>query len=1151
MNKYKVTKHIGDGSFGIVLKAEHTETGELVAIKKMKQKYYNWEEAVNLREVKSLVKLSNHPNIIKLKEVLRENDELHFVFEFMDGNLYQLTKNQDGKLFAEGEVKSLIFQVLLGLAHMHKHGFFHRDMKPENLLMSGKTVKLADFGLARETRSRPPYTEYVSTRWYRAPEIILRSTSYSSPIDMWAVGCIFAELLTLRPLFPGNTEMDQLFKIVEVLGTPELGHLGSGHESGQSKAGSGDLPRHRDHITAGGTWPEGLRLAGAMKFRFPQVPPRPLAQVIPNAADGPLQLLAGMLRYDPNARPTAQEALQHPWFADMWDTPFAKNALATPPLGPALDLVQDKVNPEGKHSQTRLTVQEPLDETEEAESTLERRKSLRHHGPMNRADSVASSLDLMLIETELNALAGQNALTAAAASLGSDGVLAHRSHVHSPIPDDYHSVLGSQVLRPPASDGIKADSGKDVTFSREVVDDREPALPDLPSPPPLPFDAGATLPTPKWASRPLSSASPSLPKSAGLSPPPLALPDSHSPAHTATSRSSLAPELSPSLSRPLSRPLRSPAAAPDSRREKLFSRSTSAADAAGDGVFGLGKVYNPLPGIGAVSENSPADRHAAHFDSILNDLSSGNDGISGWGQDEHSGIPQPQAQKQPTGARRSPLPQVKATKQAESKAHATSPLNQRRARLPGFLDREPVAAMRAAEPFQLSKAPFFDNAKAMPHSDPSSHLEPQKQPDVVDEPPDADSSVANHEEFGTEDTAQQHEARSARSSPSSPPPKQHFLADFFASPSTEALDSKGRLLQVKGLSFIQPANPYLPRPNNAARIPQQPQLQHQQLQNGQNGNSRHHTVPPIGSSISISNAFPAPAKPLRAAGNNNNKHSQSSLAAHSAHFRQLSPPLPPPPPYEHEPAAHHYQPLSAYHHNQQHHQAPASNFNPANLAIPGGRLRNSNRAPGVSAPDPLFSGMHRAAQQRGAESVSLYSHRPAAVSHHLADNRSLQQMLRSDAAAAAAAQASSHALLHSASARQLQQQFNASSQHWLGASSIRSGGAARQPAVGAAADRGSAAYSHHRGGGGGVTGTGGASSSNVTYPTAFSSSVSLPGGRSERRKSGAGSGALMASNAMGGSLPAGPGALIPSMSAKRARRGERGNPSPVGLGTRR
>jgi len=114
------------------------------------------------------------------------------------------------------------FQIFQGLAFMHRHGFFHRDMKPENLLCCGpELVKIADFGLARETRSRPPYTDYVSTRWYRAPEVLLHSINYNTPIDLWAVGCIMAELYTFRPLFPGTSEIDQIFKICSVLGTPD------------------------------------------------------------------------------------------------------------------------------------------------------------------------------------------------------------------------------------------------------------------------------------------------------------------------------------------------------------------------------------------------------------------------------------------------------------------------------------------------------------------------------------------------------------------------------------------------------------------------------------------------------------------------------------------------------------------------------------------------------------------------------------------------------------------------------------------------------------------------------------------------------------------------------------------------------------------
>lgn len=178
-----------------------------------------------------------------------------------------------------------MYQILQGLAHMHRHGYFHRDLKPENLLISGDIVKIADFGLAREIRSRPPYTDYVSTRWYRAPEVLLRSVNYNSPIDMWALGAIMAELYTFRPLFPGSSEPDEIFKIAAVLGTPTL----------QS-------------------WPEGMKLAAAMNFKFPRFNQTPLTQLIPNASHDAIALIQDLLAYDPRKRPTAAQALQHPYF---------------------------------------------------------------------------------------------------------------------------------------------------------------------------------------------------------------------------------------------------------------------------------------------------------------------------------------------------------------------------------------------------------------------------------------------------------------------------------------------------------------------------------------------------------------------------------------------------------------------------------------------------------------------------------------------------------------------------------------------------------------------------------------------------------------------------------------------------------------------
>jgi serine/threonine protein kinase len=176
------------------------------------------------------------------------------VFEYMEQNVYQLMKDLK-KPLPEVIIRNIIYQTLQGLAYMHRHGYFHRDLKPENLLESNGIVKIADFGLAREIRAKPPFTEYVSTRWYRAPEVILRSTNYNSPIDIFAVGAIMAELYCLWPLFPGGSERDQVNKICQILGTPTKEE-----------------------------WPEGHKLANTIGLVFPKFDARNLAEVIPSAS---------------------------------------------------------------------------------------------------------------------------------------------------------------------------------------------------------------------------------------------------------------------------------------------------------------------------------------------------------------------------------------------------------------------------------------------------------------------------------------------------------------------------------------------------------------------------------------------------------------------------------------------------------------------------------------------------------------------------------------------------------------------------------------------------------------------------------------------------------------------------------------------------
>ncbi|KAF2532684.1 hypothetical protein F2Q70_00031401 [Brassica cretica] len=260
--RYNLIKEVGDGTFGNVWRAVNKLTGEVVAIKKMKKKYYSWEECINLREVKSLSRM-NHPNIVKLKEVIRENDILYFVFEYMECNLYQLMKDRP-KLFAESDIRNWCFQVFQGLCYMHQRGYFHRDLKPE----------------------------YVSTRWYRAPEVLLRSYVYTSKVDMWAMGAILAELLSLRPLFPGASEADEIYKICSVIGSPTEE-----------------------------TWLKGLNLASVINYQFPQLPGVHLSNLMPYASAEAVNLVERLCSWDPSNRPTAAEALQHPFFHSCYYVP--------------------------------------------------------------------------------------------------------------------------------------------------------------------------------------------------------------------------------------------------------------------------------------------------------------------------------------------------------------------------------------------------------------------------------------------------------------------------------------------------------------------------------------------------------------------------------------------------------------------------------------------------------------------------------------------------------------------------------------------------------------------------------------------------------------------------------------------------------------
>ena len=175
------------------------------------------------------------------------------------------------------------------LHYIHKSGFFHRDLKPENLLVAqDNTTKLIDFGLAKEIRSKPPFTEYVSTRWYRAPEIILKFSSYTSPVDVFALGCVMAEMYLMKPLFMGSSEIDQLNKICSVLGTPSAKE-----------------------------WPEGIKQAAQKGYNFPQYSPVGLENILPNCSPEGINLIEECLKLDPSKRITMDKILKHPYFMDF------------------------------------------------------------------------------------------------------------------------------------------------------------------------------------------------------------------------------------------------------------------------------------------------------------------------------------------------------------------------------------------------------------------------------------------------------------------------------------------------------------------------------------------------------------------------------------------------------------------------------------------------------------------------------------------------------------------------------------------------------------------------------------------------------------------------------------------------------------------
>ncbi|QLG74765.1 hypothetical protein HG535_0H00910 [Zygotorulaspora mrakii] len=356
-DRYQIVEELGNGSFGCVSlakaqidlgkineprgsglkpsfyrntllnqeKMEHenffSKSQRLVAIKTMMTKLPTLHDYTRVREIKFILSIPAHKHLIQIFEIFIDSQhyQLHIVMECMEQNLYQMMRHRRRRVFSIPSLKSILAQILAGLKHIHEHDFFHRDLKPENILISASTryfdkkwlndgkytdnyiVKLADFGLARHVQNKNPYTAYVSTRWYRSPEILLRSGYYSTPLDIWAFGCVAVEVTIFKPLFPGSNEMDQIWKILEILGTP--------HKTDESILSN--------YISHGGSWENAKEFAQRLNMKFPYIEGSGLDSLISSSQlKNLIEVIKLCLKWDPDERADVSQLCSMEFFHD-------------------------------------------------------------------------------------------------------------------------------------------------------------------------------------------------------------------------------------------------------------------------------------------------------------------------------------------------------------------------------------------------------------------------------------------------------------------------------------------------------------------------------------------------------------------------------------------------------------------------------------------------------------------------------------------------------------------------------------------------------------------------------------------------------------------------------------------------------------------
>jgi len=286
---YKKIEKLGEGTYGVVYKALNLETNEFVAIKKIKlDQNDEGMPSTTLREI-SILKQLHHPCIVELKYCNYTKGRLHLIFEYLDQDMKQFLDSLEGGPPDKATIKSLMYQLVDGLYACHSKRFFHRDLKPQNLLINKEgRLKIADFGLGRE-HGIPidEFTHEIVTLWYRSPELLLSSTKYSGSVDVWSVGCIMAELYLKEAIFMGDCEIDQLYQIFANLGTP-----------------------------TNENWP-GVEQLSEYKSVFPRWKRKSWKELVPNGCPQAYDLLEKLLQYEPSARLYAKTMLTHPYFDDV------------------------------------------------------------------------------------------------------------------------------------------------------------------------------------------------------------------------------------------------------------------------------------------------------------------------------------------------------------------------------------------------------------------------------------------------------------------------------------------------------------------------------------------------------------------------------------------------------------------------------------------------------------------------------------------------------------------------------------------------------------------------------------------------------------------------------------------------------------------